>query len=194
MSAFWTVYNTDPKRSFRYRFLLGGTDAATAKVNIREYVIKDVKKPSFQMETGPQAKYIQHTFKYPGRVQWQDVTFNIVDPGTRDEDSSVALMNILAVSGYAVPGTEAQSRTSISKTKANRAIGVPKIKEINAEGGDVVTWSLHNAYITNVDFGNLSYDTDEMVTYAITLSYDYATIKKHGGGTAVLPGVESNAS
>ncbi len=177
--AFWTTYTTDPKRSFRYRFILSSDSAAG---QIREYTIKEVKKPSFQMEAGPTAKYIQHTFKYPGRVMWQDVTFSVVDPGANDEDASVALMNVLAKSGYQKPSTQAGSVTSISKSKANTAIGIPKIKEIDAEGRDTTIWSLHNAYVSNVDFGQLSYDTDEMVTYQITLSYDFATIRKRSAG------------
>tara|TARA_R100001440_G_C2521430_1_gene118926 strand:+ start:555 stop:1127 length:573 start_codon:yes stop_codon:yes gene_type:complete len=181
--AFWTNYNTDPKRSFRYRFILSSDTAAG---QIREYTIKEVKKPSFQMEAGPQAKYIQHTFKYPGRVSWQDVTFSIVDPGANDEDASVALMNVLAKSGYQKPTTQDLSRTSISKRKANTSIGIPRILEIDAEGRDTTTWSLHNAYITGVDFGQLSYETDEMVTYQITLSYDYATIKKRTAGGVLV--------
>lgn len=178
---FWTNFTTDPKRSFRYRFIIPGAGSD----RISEYTIKDVKKPTFQMEGGPQVKYIQHTFKYPGRVQWQAVTFSIVDPGHLDEDASVALMNMLARSGYQKPDTEQNARSSISKSKATTAgIGTPKLKEIDADGRDLTTWTLHNTFITSVDFGNLNYDSDEIVTYQVTLEYDYATISTAGGAIA----------
>ena len=187
---FWTTINTDPKRSFRYRFLLGGTENNNT---VKEYTIKDVKKPSFQMEGGPQVKYIQHTFKYPGRVMWQPVTFSVVDPGAAAEDASIALLNILERSGYRKPDQENNSRSSISKQKAtvDAGIGSPRILEIDADGLETTTWTLHNTYLTNVDFGNLSYDTDELVTYQITLEYDYATISSKLGGVTVNDGVRS---
>ena len=187
--AFWTTYTTDPKRSFRYRFILGSNDLQN---QIQEYTIKDVKKPSFQMEGGPQAKYIQHTFKYPGRVMWQDVNFTVIDPGSADEDASIALMNALVTSGYRVPTLQEQSVTSISKFNANKALGIPRIKEINADGLTTVEWSLHNAYITNVDFGQLSYETDELVSYGITIAYDFATIKNERTNLTVAPGIRTN--
>ena len=188
---FWTTYTTDPKRSFRYLFIIPGAGNNL----LRTYTIKDVKKPTFQMEAGPQAKYIQHTFKYPGRVQWQDVTFSVIDPGAQDSEASVALMNILAESGYEVPtGDNAAAKRSISKEKAVGAgIGTPKIQEINAEGRATTTWTLHNTYISSVDFGNLSYDTDELVTYQVTLVYDYATINSTLG-VEVKDGIRSRSS
>lgn len=188
---FWTNISTDPKRSFRYRFLLGGTENGNT---LQEYTIKDVKKPTFQMEGGPQVKYIQHTFKYPGRVMWQAVTFSVVDPGAADEDASVALMNILADSGYSKPADDTSARTSISKAKASglAGIGSPRILEIDSEGIETTSWTLHNAFLTNVDFGNLSYDTDEVVTYQVTLEYDYATIGTKLNGVTIKPGVRSN--
>ena len=183
---FYTDFQQEPKRSFRFLFeLVGFTNNNT----IPSYACKDVKKPTLQMEAGPQVKYIQHTFKYPGRVMWQDVNVTIFDLGGT-EDSAQTLYNMIALSGYAIPkdapGQGAGfTNQSVSKMKARNAIGTPRIKQINDAGNTIEEWTLHNAYLANVDFGQISYDTDEMVNIALTITYDYASLK----GTGVKPDI-----
>ena len=176
---FYTDFRTDPKRSFRFLFELTSTRNTDT---VASYFVKDVKKPTFQMEGGPQVKYIQHTFKYPGRVMWQDVNVTVFDPG-RSEDSGQILYNMLADSGYAVPVTfpgQGFTNESMSKGKAVNAIGTPRIKQIDSNGNIIEEWTLHNSYLASVDFGALSYDTDEMVNITLTLTYDYATLTNTG--------------
>ena len=166
----------DPKRSFRFLFYLPSN---TTQGGLQSYTVKDVKKPTFQMEGGPQIRYIQHTFKYPGRVMWNDVTVTVVDPGG-SEDAGATLFNMLARSGYSRPSTDELSRTSISKGKALAALGQPKIVQIDSEAREIEQWTLHNAYLSQVDFGQVSYDNDEIVNISLTMVYDYATLFKTG--------------
>ena len=171
---FWTDIKTEPKRSFRYLFYLIG-----ANDRFEPYTVQTVKKPSFTIEGQVQAKYIQHTFKYPGRVMWQDVTVTLIDPRgagkTGQHDSAGALYNVLRGAGYSIPAEEKVSRTSISKVNSANALGTPFLREIDAQGAPISEWTLKNAYLTNVDFGQLSYNEDSLVTYTLTISYDYAT-------------------
>lgn len=181
MGAFWTDVNTEPKRSFRYLFYLQG-QATT----LEPYLVQSVKKPSFTMEGQVQAKYIQHTFKYPGRVMWQDVTVTLIDPrgaGTSLlEDAANVLTNIgLRRQGYQSPTADNQAtRSSISKVKAGVALGTPFLVEINAEGLEISRWTLKNSYLSNIDYGQLSYNEDSIVTYTLTITYDYATYQVSG--------------
>ena len=178
---FYANNSTEPKRSFRFLFELTGIEDAND--TLRSYFVKDVKKPTLQMEAGPQVKYVQHTFKYPGRVMWQDVNVTVYDPGGSDDGGQI-LYNLIARSGYALPqdapGANTRTAQSISKQKANNSIGNPKIKQIDADAKIVEEWTLHNAYLANVDFGQLSYDTDEMVNIALTITYDYASLAGTG--------------
>ena len=171
---FWTDIRTEPKRSFRYLFYLIG-----ASGEFEPYTVQTVKKPSFTIEGQVQAKYIQHTFKYPGRVMWQDVTVTLIDPrgaGKVDpSDSAGTLYSVLLGAGYSIPAVETASRTSISKVNSANALGTPFLREIDAQGAPISEWTLKNAYLTNVDFGQLSYNEDSLVTYTLTISYDYAT-------------------
>lgn len=175
---FYTDFTTDPKRSFRFKFELIGD----MNQKIASYSVKDVKKPSLQMEGGPQVKYIQHTFKYPGRVMWQDVTCTVYDPGG-SEDGGQTLYNIIAASGYAIPVLPPGqgggfTDESISKSKSVTAMSTPRITQIDDKGSIIEEWTLHNAYLAGVDFGQLSYDTDDMVNIQLTLTYDYASLNR----------------
>ena len=175
---FWTDFQTEPKRSFRYLFYLVGANNV-----MQPYTVQTVKKPTFQVEGPVQAKYIQHTFKYPGRVMWQDVTVTIIDPG-RGEDAAYSLNTMLREAGYFTPGGTPAGRPendhSLSKQKATVALGNPRLEQIDAEGRQIDEWTLKNAYLSNVDFGQLSYNEDSLVTYTLTIVYDYATYSAMG--------------
>ena len=172
---FYANLSTDPKRSFRFLFFIGGTAGGNT---LQPYTVKQVKKPTFQLEGGPQIKFIQHAFKYPGRVIWQDVTLTVVDPGG-SEDAGAALMNALATSGYAYPRTANDNFTkqSISKFKANKGIGKPRIQQIDDDGYKIDEWTLNNAFISQVDFGEVNYESDDIVNISLTIMYDWATYR-----------------
>ena len=173
---FYSDFQTEPKRSFRYLFYLSGEENV-----VQPYTVQTVKKPNFTVEGPVEAKYIQHTFKYPGRVRWEDVSVTIIDPGGANEDAGLILNNMLARAGYSVPrGGPAQAPTvneSISKAKARQALGLPRLAQIDDLGRQIDEWTLHNAYLANVDFGQLSYNEDSLVTYTLTITYDFATYR-----------------
>ena len=186
MSTFWANNILEPKRSFRFLMEFAGPQMGAT---IASYYVKSSSKPNFQMEGGPQVKYIQHTFKYPGRVMWQDITVTIVDPAS--PDAAAVLMNVLAGSGYHKPDTDLNSRQSISKFGANNSLGGIKLRQIDDLGNDIEEWNLWNPYISTVNFGELSYDSDDIVNYQLTIVYDYATLLNSVSSTAVAPGVRT---
>ena len=184
--TFWSSNAVEPKRSFR--FLLELTPAGAAN-KIATYYIKTVKKPQFQMDGQAEVKYIQHTFKYPGRITWQPIDITLLDPA--DPDSAAIMMNIIRSSGYRIPDDEANSKESISKKKANTGMGAVIIRQINSEGVSISEWNLANPFLTNVDFGTVGYDSDDIVEYTLTVDYDYATMTSKG--TTVAAGVTHTA-
>ena len=140
------------------------------------------------MEGGPEVKYIQHTFKYPGRVVWQDVTVTVIDPGGK-EDNTSKIMNVLAGCGYHAPKTQSAAKFSISKSKSVGQIGIPRIRQIDANGNMTEEFSLINAFLTQANFGELSYDSDEIVKVQLTFKYDYALFNT-GADVAPSPRAE----
>tara|TARA_R110002124_G_scaffold79940_1_gene212040 strand:+ start:673 stop:1221 length:549 start_codon:yes stop_codon:yes gene_type:complete len=175
MAGFWTDNTVEPKRQFR--FLLDLAPAGNLNT-LYSYHVRTAKLPQFQMDGTAEVKYVQHTFKYPGRITWQPIDVTIIDPGT--PDAAAVMMNIIHGSGYLSPKDPASSQVSISKKKSNDAMGGIFLRQISAEGVDIAEWTLHNPFLTNVDFGTQGYDSDDLVEYTLTIDYDYATYKSKG--------------
>ena len=65
--GFWGAQGgaiVDPKRQFRWLVTFGNSD-------LKSWYAKSVKKPSFTIGETPH-QFINHTFYYPGRVEWQN--------------------------------------------------------------------------------------------------------------------------
>ena len=174
MAIFWNEVSMDPKRQFR--FVLRFPDVAkSATMKVPEYVIKTVTKPKVTISSVPHT-FMDHEFKFPGRVTWDPVSITLVDPGATGEDMAQSLMNKLGRSGYRYPTTQPNAKVTISKENANAAVGRVEIAQLNAAGLDIEVWSLHNPFITSLDFGGLDYSADELSEITIELVYDWAVL------------------
>ena len=165
--AFWTDPTTEPKRAYRWIMLIGG---------IPQWLLKKTGKPSFTVSKTTH-KYINHSFHYPGKVEWQPISVTLADPV--NPDASKTMTNILQASGYHLP-TDPDDISTISKAGAIAALGAVKIIQVGAEGETVEEWSLRNAWVSDAKFGELDYDSDEMTNVEIELTYDYAELTKAG--------------
>lgn len=159
--AFWNDPTLEPKRNFRWLLLFN---------EIPQFVVKKVTKPSFKI-TSAEHKYLIHTFYYPGRVEWQEVSVSISDPV--NPDSSQALVNILTASGYRLPVNENVTQT-IAKAPSTAAVGNFTLQQLNAEGAVIEQWLMVNAWVSEVTFGELDYSNDELVNIDIKFKYDFA--------------------
>lgn len=179
IEGFWTQPQRDPKRAYRWLVVFPNMP------NGATWYAKKVKKPKFVTNKIEHA-YINHTFKYPGRVTWEDVTCTLVDPVSPDAAQHLAAT--LQASGYVAPKTF-NDVTTISKARANELLGEVQIIQIDesiegvggnaqmVQGGRAVeVWTLKNAWLLDVDFGELDYESDELTTIELTITYDYATL------------------
>jgi hypothetical protein len=64
----------------------------------------------------------------------------------------------------------------MSKQGFVEAVGNPSLQQIDADGNQIEEWRLSNAFVTNLDFGQLDYASDELVIISMTLRYDYASL------------------
>tara|TARA_R110001592_G_scaffold4583_2_gene25775 strand:- start:1551 stop:2069 length:519 start_codon:yes stop_codon:yes gene_type:complete len=134
---------------------------------------KTIDTPSYTV-TDVTHSFFDNEYKFPGRVQWQDVNMTLVDPIS---PNAVQLTNqIILDSGYTIKGSQEFSGrpTSITKAGANAALGSVVI-DIFAGNGDVVeSWTMFNPFITSVKFSSLDYTNDDMRTIDLTWKYDWA--------------------
>ncbi|MDP3987001.1 MAG: phage tail protein [Nanoarchaeota archaeon] len=172
--SFWSDPVLEPKRQYRWVMFIGG---------IPQWVIKKTAKPNFKV-TESVHKYINHTFHYPGRVEWQPIEVILVDPIA--PDASRTIMNIIKAAGYHFP-VDASDTSTMSKAKATAALGNVVIEQLDAEGNAVDQWQLINAWVSNVNMGQLDYEGDNMVDITLTITYDYAEMTLPGA----LSGIDS---
>lgn len=178
MGSFWGDRSFEPKRQFRF---LVDFDLGDMQLN---FSAKGIDRPSYTI--GEQShQFFNHTFYYPGRITWNTVTLTLVDaitPGAADK-----LYGYLFDIGIQDPtgGTlESVTATTITKASATNALSAVKIREIGSldpdkEGKAMLSgiqgeWELINPFITEVNFGAHSYDSDEMVEISVTLRFDWA--------------------
>ena len=159
----------DPKRKFRFTVEFQGVSAAIGGAVL--WYAKTVAKPSFQIASS-EHKYLNHTFYYPGSVTWQDVAVTLVDPV--DPEMAATFSDIIVQGGYSPP-TDTNDLSTMSKAKATSALGSVIISQLDSDGKALEVWTLYNAFITEVKYGDLEYGGDDLTEMSVTLKYDWAS-------------------
>jgi len=182
MANFWSNAALEPKRQFRFLLQLSP---------IESYVITKVNRPSFDVGEA-EHKFINHTFYYPGRVTWQDVSFSLVDSVM--PDTTGILMKMLMASGYRFPSNTVNAQRTMSKVEAVSAVGQVMIHVLghgdttdpSSEGSEILeTWTLKNPWIKSVAMGDLDYGSDDILSMDVTLKYDWAQLSVPSAANAI---------
>jgi len=185
--AFWTAVepnSKDPKRSYRFVLQITGIgdDAGTSVI----WFAKKVDKPAFTL-TESEHKYLMHSYFFPGKLTWNDITATVVDP--TEPDVITILGKALEESGYKIPGVPAAPNmtsnphlTTVGKAKSIGALGVVNIFQISADGEVIEHWRLNQAWIKEVKPSALDYDNEDLSSIDIVIKYDWAQL----GDEAVL--------
>jgi len=172
----------DPKRKFRFTVQFQGINAAQGGALL--WYAKTAAKPSFTIASS-EHKYLNHTFYYPGSVTWNTISVTMVDPV--EPDVTATLSDIIVGSGYSPPN-DANSLGTMSKAKAAGALGRVIITQIDSNGSPLETWTLWNAYIKDVKYGDLEYGGDDLTEATVELQYDWARVETVVNSSAVRGG------
>lgn len=165
---FWSSGQVEPKRQFRFTVIIGNmAEGAT-------FYARSVTKPAFTVTTSNH-KFLNHTFYYPGKVEWNEVTLSLVDPV--DPDATGNVLTILRKSGYNVPANLADpdATSTIGKKAASDALGEVTIEALDEDGTPLEQWKLNNPFITGITMNDYSYEGEELSTVDISLRYDWAS-------------------
>ena len=181
--GFWTGNTngvTMPKRQSRWLLTIG---------DVPSWVCKGVSKPSFSVGESAH-RFMNHTFYFPGRLEWNTVDATLVDPV--DPDIAKMMIQMIRSGGYNYPDNEDLAQSVISKAGlVQGALGgdirIDQLGPMTGAGaiagaapgkappGRVIeSWTLRNAWIQDVNFGTLSYDSDELVEISVKFRYDFA--------------------
>jgi hypothetical protein len=100
---------------------------------------------------------------------------------------TATLSDIINLSGY-TPPSNPNSLGSMSKSRAAGALGAVYISQIDGDGNEIEKWTLWNAFISDIKYGDLSYGTDDLVEMTVTLRYDWARLQTMGGPSRATGG------
>ena len=178
MSNFWTKSlasaSMDPKRQFRFKIMF--TNMSNGEPIV--WWAKKVSKPNYTVAESKHV-FINHTFYWPGRVEWQTISMTLVDPVSPGAVHRINKM--IETSGYKIPGSSAGPFETMSKGKASEALGEVEIIQMDSNDNAIETWILKNPFIKMAKFGDLAYDNDDLVEIELELRYDWATCSFAGG-------------
>lgn len=163
-SSFWASPEAEPKRSYKYLAVWGDK-------SIPWFVISSVDLP--KAETGEAKTYaLNHTFKWPGRITWNDISMEITD--SEKLDCAKVLVDKLIKSGYSYPENPTIYRT-ISKQGAIAAFGGSlTIYEITWDEKIIGAWKLKNAWVKSFELGKKAYESDDPQKISLNITYDWA--------------------
>lgn len=179
---FWSRPTAEPKRSYKYL-------AKFANSEIPWFLVSSIDLP--KADIGEATTHaLNHTFKWPGRITWQDVSMEVTD------SESLNAVNVLVAklrgAGYVYPSVD--NYATISKQGSITSFGVLTIQELNWEGKKIGEWYLQNAWVKKIDAGKKAYESDDVQKISLTVTYDWAEYKKFanpvGLGGSELPGPE----
>ena len=171
MAEFWANPGAEPKRIFRWllSFANNGPDG------VAEYLVKKASRPSWSV-TESTHQFLNHTFYYPGRVEYDEMSVTIVD--SVSPNGAVIMRNILANAGYILPSDAETNHTTLSKKGyvQGAGLGAIQLKQLDHDGNQLERYLLHNAWIKNVNLNEVDYESDDLLNIDITLRYDYFTM------------------
>ena len=186
--AFWNLATSEPKRQHRFLLRLPELASAADEFTYTEYLARSVTKPSYTVSETPH-KFLGNTYYYPGIVEWNTIQATIVN--SIAPDGNALLYDALVNMGYLSPDVQEmifsgnRPPSTPNKSLAIDTLGIVQIEELAGDGTTVGTWSLNNAFITAATFGDLSYDTEDILNIEVTMRYDWATYAVGPGARAV---------
>lgn len=156
-----------PKRAYRFVLRLRGID---------QWVITKVNRPSLTVTETPH-QYLNHTFYYPGRVEYNTVSFTMVDPIT--PNATGYALALLSQSGYRLPSPS--NLETISKAEAISALQTPEIVTLDDQGKDIEKFTLINAWVKNVEMGDFDYGSEDLMNITVEMRYDFVRYEANQG-------------
>jgi len=169
--GFWNTAGKDPKRNFRFKVMIGGIGDDSGTI----WWAKKATKPNFTVAESKHS-YLNHTYYWPGRVEWQTITITFVDPvdiQTTADGTVQRLNKIFQESGYRPP-SKADELVTQSKASAATGLGPVNIVQLDSAGQPIEYWTLHNPWIKKISYGELDYENDELTQFEVELRYDWA--------------------
>lgn len=141
-----------------------------------QYALKSCSKPEYDIGVSEHV-LLNHTFRYPKNLVWKPISVKMVavTAGKNANETLSSKINSILLDSYSTPS---DSKTTSEGFLSKNSLSSQNINicQLDANGNIIEKWYLINSFISNVKYGNLSYDNDGFVDIDLTLQYDYATL------------------
>ena len=148
--------NFEPKMKNRFIMEIGG---------IPSYLIKTANRPNIQFEPVT-LEHINLKRKLKGKGEWQDITITLFDPIVPSGAQSV--MEWVRLSHESITGRDGYA--DFYKKDIDFYM-------LGPVGDKIEQWKLKGAFISQANFGDVAFDSNEPATIELTLAYDYAILE-----------------
>ena len=148
--------NFEPKMKNRYVMEID---------TIPSYLVKAANRPTIQFETVT-LDHINVKRKLKGKGEWQDITITLYDPIV--PSGAQAVMEWIRLGHESITGRDGYA--DFYKKDIDFYL-------LGPVGDKIEQWKLKGAFISQANFGDLSFDSNEVATIELTLSYDYAILE-----------------
>lgn len=133
-------------------------------LGIQEWWLQSASRPKInQQET--QIPFLNTSTYVVGKYQWETMQVALRDP--IGPSASQAIMEWIRLHSESVTGRQGYA------AGYKRDV---ELEMLDPTGVVVQKWILKNTMCTNADFGDLSYDSDDLANITITLRFDYAIL------------------
>tara|TARA_R100001377_G_scaffold55147_1_gene32614 strand:+ start:154 stop:642 length:489 start_codon:yes stop_codon:yes gene_type:complete len=146
----------EPKLKNRFIMQIDGINA---------YLVKSMARPSIESET-VELPHMNVTRYVKGKSKWSPIDITLYDPIV--PSASQQVMEWVRLHHESVTGRDGYA----DFYKKNITFNV-----LDPVGAVVEEWELKGAFITNANFGDLSFDDATPVEITLSLQYDYAILK-----------------
>ena len=133
--------------------------------NIPSYLVKAANRPSIQFEPVV-LDHINVKRKLKGKGDWQDVTITLYDPIV--PSAAQAVMDWIRLGHESITGRDGYA-DFYKKDITFYMLG--------PVGDKIEQWTLKGAFISQANFGDLAFDSNDVATIELTLTYDYAILE-----------------
>jgi len=170
-----------PKLKYRFRVSFQNFGVSTPVTELTKQVV-DFQRPNVTFENIDLPIY-NSTIKLAGKYAWQDITCNLRDDAAGNVSKLVGeqLQKQLdfAEMSSASSGIDYKFTTVFEVLDGGNGNNVPIALE---------TWNILGCYLQGVNYGDMSYGTNEAAQIALTIRFDNAVQNPPGQGVGAVVG------
>lgn len=170
-----------PKLKYRFRATFENFGVSADKTELTKQVV-DIKRPSVNFNPITVDVYNSKVY-LQGKPEWQETTINLRDDAagniSRLVGEQIQKQFDFAEQSSAASGIDYKFLLRYEVLDGGNGANTPNVLE---------TWELYGAMISQVDYGDMNYSSNDPVQIALTLRFDNAVQTPTGTGIGTLVG------